>query len=278
MSVQICGGAGISVEFDPTRGGKITSLRAAGIEWLVQGDGRPVSPAGTAFVDAEMSGWDECAPSIVACEVDAFSIPDHGDLWDAAFEMHGMVARATGRSYPYTFERQITATSCGVRLSYAAWATDLARPFLWAAHPQFAAPPGTRVLIEGATSIMDVFATPIVRAEWNESTSSIDSVEMGSCRKFYVAPDEMVTRAQIQRPDAVLTLQWAETCPLLGVWFDNGAFSREPVIALEPSTGYFDSLETAVRHGLVSRLAADEPLRWWIDISASRERLDDCAG
>ncbi len=58
--------------------------------------------------------------------------------------------------------------------------------------------------------------------------------------------------------------------PYLGIWFDRGAYSREPVIALEPSTGYYDSLATAVELGRVPRLEVGVPFEWYVDLAVSR--------
>ena len=156
-------------------------------------------------------------------------------------------------------------------MSYTAHATDVSVPFLWAAHPQFSAPPGTRVVIDGVTSVVDVLAIPADRMVWDDAASSIDSVAFGACRKFYVDPEHVSTRAQLIRRDAVLKLNWASGCPFLGVWFDHSAFAREPVIALEPTNGYFDSLKDASDNGLVAELVPGEPLSWWIDVSVSRK-------
>jgi hypothetical protein len=270
MSIEVRGGGGLRLEFEPARGGIITSLPGVGIEWLAQGDGRSVPPVGTAFVEAEMSGWDECAPSIISCEVNSYSIPDHGDIWDSEFKMQGTVAKIAGKSYPYLLERQISATPSGILISYKAFATEANIPFLWAAHPQFSAPPGTRVVIEGTTSVVDVLETPNQLRIWDDSISSIDSVPLGECRKYYIEPEHVSTKAELIRGEASLNLTWASTCSFLGVWFDHNAFSREPVIAIEPSTGYFDSLKVAVDNGLVATLVPGQPLTWWIEISASR--------
>lgn len=70
----------------PAFGGKIASIEVRGQELLQ----RPLAPIEQRtkimpFDAGDASGWDECLPSVAACEVDwpggRASVPDHGDLW-----------------------------------------------------------------------------------------------------------------------------------------------------------------------------------------------------
>lgn len=275
MSSTVRGGGGLTLAFDPARGAKITSIWAGGTEWLAQPDDRPTPQRGTAFTDAEMAGWDECAPSIVACTVGQYLIPDHGDLWDQPFALEGARAVAVGSSFPYRFEREIVPTSRGVRLHYRATALAEAIPFLWAAHPQFSAPPGTRVVLDDMDGVVDVLAEGEPTIAWDVATSSIDSLDDGGSRKIYVSPDSPTFVARLERLEGVLELRWSQECPYLGVWFDHCAYSREPVIALEPSTGYYDSLDRAAARGSVVRIPAQGSIEWWLDIAVDDEAQSD---
>lgn len=273
-ATMMIGGGGLTATVDPARGAKITSLvDGRGVQWLAQGTGVQVS-AGAAFTDAEMAGWDECAPSIVACKVGGRVIPDHGDLWDSVFDATGSTVRRRGDGY--LFERTIEPTETGLRFRYEATATDGALPFLWAAHPQFVAPPGTRIALpQQATRVVDVTngevstdGTPTLR--WDEELATIDTVDDGGSRKLYVDPATPVFEASLVRPDgATLSMHWSPESPYLGLWFDNRAWSREPVIALEPSTGYYDSLARALASSRVAILHPGHPLRWWLEIGVS---------
>lgn len=282
---MIIGGGGLTATVDPARGAKITSLvDAQGVQWLAQGTGVEV-PAGAAFTDAEMAGWDECAPSIVACEVGGRVIPDHGELWDSVFEATGSTVCRRGDGY--LFERTIEPTETGLRFRYEATATEGALPFLWAAHPQFVAPPGTRIALpQQVARVVDVTngdvmtdrdmangevvtdGTPTLR--WDEELATIDTVEDGGSRKLYVDPATPVFEASLVRPDgATLSMHWSPESPYLGLWYDNRAWSRKPVIALEPSTGYYDSLARALASSRVAIIDPGHPLRWWLEVGVS---------
>ncbi|AZI57053.1 hypothetical protein EH165_01595 [Nakamurella antarctica] len=268
MTVEVVGGGGLTATFGPDRGAKITSLASAGYEWLAQADPDQILGPAPSFVEAEMAGWDECAPSILECTVDGTLIPDHGDLWDATFSCSGATVVAVGHSLQYRFERSMTATEKGLRLDYAVSASKVL-PFLWAAHPQFAAPPGTKVAVPGATRLFDVTGGVEDACEAREELWTIDSLPPRATRKVYVDPRDTVTSASLIVGGQALTLRWDATVPYLGVWFDNCTISREPVIAIEPCLGYFDSLAVAIGKGRAAIVSPDKPLRWSIDIEAS---------
>jgi galactose mutarotase-like enzyme len=261
----------LSAVINLRRGAKITSLiDAAGTEWLARGNADPHAVAATSFVDAEMQGWDECAPTIVACRVADHDLPDHGDLWDAEFDVDGHVVSAHGTSLPYRFQRRIEATPTGLRFDYSAESLAGPIPFLWAAHPQFAAPPGTRIELPSTIdSVIEALHPSAPELAWTPGLSTIDTLSTGECRKVYVAPSTSVHHARLVRPDgSTLIMRWSDTCPYLGIWFDQCAYSATPVIALEPTTAYYDSLERAVQLGHAPLLEPGRPLRWWVELEA----------
>ena len=268
-------GPALTADVDLARGAKITSLRdASNVEWLAQTD--EVSRVGpeTSFVDAEMAGWDECAPSIVECAVAEFSIPDHGDLWNCPFtpgDAPGS-AWAVGSSLGYRFERTISATERGLRLDYAAEAISTPVPFLWAAHPQFVVSPGTIVELGDPSvtvPVVDVLDASLPESEWRHDVPVLAGVDQRGCGKYYVRPDHWIDSVTLRRPTGEsLTCRWSAECRYVGIWIDNGLYSREPVIAIEPSTGYFDSLATAVSNGTAVTLVPGAPFRWWVELEA----------
>jgi len=268
-TVQTLHGPQLSISVQPERGGKITSLRDAhGTEWLTLAADRDV-PDGAAFGEAEMAGWDECAPTIGACSLRGRRLPDHGDLWNRPFSGTADDLTVLGSSWPYRFGRRIRAVHGGWRLDYRARASGASPiPFLWAAHPQFRAPAGTRVELDGSPTVVDVLDRRRPQHRWQASDGSLAALPDGGCRKLYVHPDQRVHEARLLRPDIPgLRLRWSSSIPYLGLWFDNGAWAREPVIAVEPALAYADSLADAVAAGAFAQLHPDRDLHWWIELS-----------
>jgi len=163
-----------SVTILPWLGGKIASI-CIGDRELLQTPLAAYAPrTRTMSFDAgDASGWDECLPSVAACEVETgagtASIPDHGDLWRVQWKSRDqgsgvrdqLVVRSgdgavalTGEcfSLPMMLERTVgvaeTSTGWRLRLDYALRNTgDSAVPWSWAAHPLFAVEAGDRIAL-----------------------------------------------------------------------------------------------------------------------------------
>jgi hypothetical protein len=261
-------GDGLTARVDASRGAKIVSLEdATGHEWL-----SPPPPlaaySGRSFTDAEMCGWDECAPTISACRLDdGTELPDHGDLWDTEWQLDGDRLTARGHSMDYSISRGIHSIAGGLRLDYSVTAGARPTPFLWAAHPQFLAPAGSSVEVN-ATRVVDVMAEEQPELDLTPELATIDTVEQGGCRKLYVAPTQRVASAALAVPGhGRLELNWnVEVAPYLGLWFDNRRYSRVPVIAIEPATGYFDSLATALENDRALTLQPHATISWFVEV------------
>jgi len=253
------------------RGGKIVSLRdATGAEWLAQlppGPWPTVATDGN-FTDAEMCGWDECAPSIVACKIGGADVPDHGDLWRQVWQAQGAAAGVTGPSLGYRFTRRIEPIAGGFAFHYEV-ASDVVTPFLWAAHPQFLAPPGSYAALDHGGSVLDTTTEPHTEVPWNPSLASIDTVPTGGCRKFYLLADRGASSAELVHADGRrLRLAWeAAVVPYVGLWFDGGIFAPQNVIAIEPSTGFYDDLAKAAAANRVATVGPEAPLKWSLAVT-----------
>lgn len=266
-------GPGLRATIAAERGAKIVSLLDdAGNEWLAQPAGwRPPARPGAAFVASDMCGWDECAPTIVACQPSGWpAVPDHGDLWDVAWVGDGAVLRGHSRSLDVDLIRSIRPCASGLRIEYEARPAVTGTPFLWAAHPQFAAPPGSRISID-VDEVIDVVHEPGRRRRWTENLRGIDAIAPGQCAKYYAPPERPIGRADLTVPgQGTLSVTWtAPVAPYVGLWFDHGAYAREPVIAIEPATGYFDSLAEAMRADRILLLDVDAPAQWAIELSVA---------
>ena len=274
------GGGGARVAVAPWRGGKITSLIGpGGGEWLAPcAGGRLLDGAsGRAFTDAEMGGWDECAPTIDAAVLpDGTALTDHGDLWDVAWEVEAepgsgdaIVTVGRGRDWPYVLRRTVRVDGTRVVLDYAVTSGDVvARPFLWAAHPQFLAPAGSRVVIEGAPTMVRTDPGPAQPVEWDPALPDLPA---GSCGKWWSPRDAQVRAARLDRPDgSSLTVRASGAAVRwLGVWSDAGVYSVERVVALEPATGWYDDAARALAEGTVLVLEPGETAAWSLEVELS---------
>ena len=152
----------------PKYGGKISSIKIKGRELLQQplASIAPRTPT-MGFDESDASGWDECLPSVAACEVEFAGgkarVPDHGDLWRVAWQCAGTKGlrdqgaaelTLTGRcfSLPLELERTIELKEAGgvVRLGLFYKLTNIGtvpEPWSWAAHSLFAVEEGDRIAL-----------------------------------------------------------------------------------------------------------------------------------
>ncbi len=259
----------------PQRGGKITSLASPSHEWLSQPAGElPLrSPCGLGFVEAEMCGWDECAPTIVAGQTAAGTVlSDHGDLWDQAWHWsrtaEALTTWAHGLDWAYTLTRTIRPIEGGFRLDYEVSSKDpVPQPFLWAAHPQFLAEPDSWVELEGVTQVVDFQAPERPLAV----DRSLQRVPDGTSRKFWTLPGDVVQRATLHHPDGRrLDLSWTgEAVRWCGVWIDAHEYSADRVIAIEPATGWHDSASRAQANQTVLTLAPGARAAWTLELTVA---------
>ena len=275
----------------PNLGAKIVSLfdKTCQHEWLAA-PMRPVKQTSYAadFVSQDMSGWDEMMPTIVACDWDGAHLPDHGEVWSIPWLLEKNTDSAIslsvmGTAMPYRFARSVsfTASDC-LKLEYSLTNTgERAFPYLWTAHPQFVADPQTRIVLppEVKQMVNVVDNDPnwgkagSLRA-WPEAVAAngvvqrldrVGTVEKHACRKFYISPEQGIAWAALaqERLGCQLHLEWSlAEIPYLGVWVDEGSYNAAPVAALEPSSGYYDSLERAALNQKVTILEPGETRHW----------------
>jgi hypothetical protein len=258
------GGPKLAALVSPSRGGKIVSLvDETGREWLAQ-PATPLPPPaepGTVFTDAELCGWDECAPTVDRDTYDGAHLGDHGDLWTQRWQHDGSQMRTKSPSIGFDFSRSITATGRGLRMEYVVRsARDI--PLLWAAHPQFVAPPASRVQLPAGTVLRAQDGSTL-----DDDVLLMDSYADGECRKFHADPSERVGWASLVLPtEERLTLYWSASAPHLGIFMDAAAIAHERVAVIEPMSGWPDSLSAAVDSGHVARIRPDRPLTIRLEI------------
>jgi len=278
----------------PDLGAKIVSLfdKQHQHEWLVP-PMRPVRQTvfGADFVSQDMSGWDEMMPTISACSWEGHPLPDHGEVWSIPWQLEphdgGVTLSIESRVMPYRLKRSaVLATPGCLELRYTLIHTGAtAFPYLWAAHPQFAADPQTRIVLPAeVTRVVNVMAA---HPDWGETGAlhawpravaadgqnlALDRVrpaQQNACRKFYVPPEQAVSTASLfqEEKGCELKLSWlAQDLPYLGLWVDEGVYNVNPVAALEPCSGYYDSLERAVQNGQVTLLQPGEEKNWTLEV------------
>jgi galactose mutarotase-like enzyme len=295
-----------SVNVLPALGGKVASMRSNGIE-LLQQPLLPYAPrtATMRFEDSDASGFDECLPSVSACQIDTPSgtalIPDHGEFWRLPFAVKSQTPReihliARGTVLPLQFDRKVRLSdspqSKATTLSIDYQVENVGReeiPYAWCAHPLFAVDPGDRILlppsvtevtVEGSAGLRlgvsgTVQSWPLARLAAGNLTpldvAGHVSDNIGD-KVYAVAPVE--GWCAIERKSAGLRVQVEFDpiqSPFLGLWLcyggwpENGA-RKQYCVALEPCTSPVDSLAAAVETQQARVLAPGQCDFWWMRI------------
>lgn len=287
----------IRVTVLPQIGGKIASLiyKPQNFEVLFQPtEGMYFLPQyGGDFASFDTSGADEMFPTIDSClypykEYPGVKCPDHGELWSIPWtvttEGDSLISKVKGVAFPYLFVRTIDLEDNVIHLRYQV--TNLGeKPFygLWAFHGLIACDPWTRLILPETEKVINVHDSktlgkadtrhnfPItLDQDGNEyNLSTIFPKSRGKTEKFYL-------EGSVSKGEAALSLNSGqllyklifprEKVPYLGVWINEGGFKGEYNCALEPSTGYYDSLE--ITHGLdtLESINPGGTFDWFLDI------------
>lgn len=291
----------------PELGGKIISLQhpLTEKEWLIDSGERPLIKVkfGSDFEKADMCGWDECFPTIVACPYpfkggyEGRFLVDHGEIWsipwDAIVEDNVLICKVKGMVLPYEFTRKIYfLNEQQVRFEYSV--KNLAEEELavfWTAHPQFAVTEQTQVCLPEETKQLLCVAggrhlEDNRQYEWTaregvfeKGLDHIRPISANDSRKFYV--DGPVDRGWVglyeENSGEYLTLEWSpEQVPYLGIWINEGQYNGQTACALEPCNGYYDSLTEAARQDKLLRITPQASAQWHLDVklgTGSREEM-----
>ena len=291
---------GLSVSVLPELGGKITTIRrAASNRNALLAPSRPYRRAryGAAFEDYDTSGFDECFPTVSACESPDEAgklLPDHGELWSAEWtcEIEGenaLLMEAHGqRTSPYIFRRRMTIKGETLRLDYEL-ETERAMRALWSAHPLLSVSEGSRIILPAETERLFVNWSANERLgyfgdfqSWTKTNDGISLDTLGA-QKDEIADKLFTHRLREgfcayydQASDESISFRFdAKRTPYIGLWICQGGWPIDAArsgdghytIALEPCSGRPDSLAEAAKRDECLSLEAGSVERWWLEIT-----------
>ncbi|MFC5467232.1 hypothetical protein ACFPPD_00775 [Cohnella suwonensis] len=289
----------LAVRIVPARGGKIVSLvdKRTEREWIHRTE-RPWEPLryGMNWGEGDRGGWDEMFPTIDACPCPDEpwrdeSFPDHGEVWCMpwrhAIEEDGLRLEVEGVRVPYRLSKKVYLDAAGLRIEYRlSNPTPHSFSYLWAAHPLLRVSPGMRLLtepergrIQVAYSHRNRLGEPLTFASYPEASAAdgksvvdlsvLESAESRAAEKYYFADPLREGYAAVADPDAHEALAFRfspEDTPYLAIWAHYGGFD-DYTFAVEPASGYMDSVQTAHRLGKAKRVEGGSENRWTLSVS-----------
>lgn len=294
-----------SVNVLPALGGKIASISRNGIE-LLQQPLLPYAPRNPtmAFEESDASGFDECLPTVAACEIDTpsgrIAISDHGEFWRLPCAVTQQTPQevqltASGNALPLRFERKLRLLADspprGATTLHIDYSVENVGPrpihYAWSAHPLFAVDPGDRIVLPPSVTEVTVEGSAGERLGANGKIHPWPQAELSSGeiteldRVGYVSDnigDKLFAAAPyegwcaIRRKSAGLHVRVEfdpVLTPFLGLWLCYGGWpenstNRQYCVALEPCTSPVDSLSAAIDAGRARTLPPGQCDLWWM--------------
>lgn len=290
----------LTAEILPELGGKVASLRHHDVELLQP----PLNPyaqrsATMGFEESDASGFDECLPSVSACEIAGeIHIPDHGEFWRLPCKIeqpseNEVLLTASGSVLPLRLERKLTLRDNSLRVDYRLENTGAsAVPYIWSAHPLFAVdegdvvmlpPSAAQVIVEG--SAQDRLGRKGAQLGWpiaelpggaKVDLSTAGNIRDGIGDKLYAnAPPEGWAAVERRKHGIRVTVKFdSALTPCLGLWLCYGGWpegntARQQCVALEPCTAPGDSLAKAIQRKWARKLAPGQSDSWWMAMNVT---------
>lgn len=294
----------VSFSLLPEIGGKMISLILKESEHeYISLSGRPfrIPPYGANFADYDISGFDECFPTIAEGFYPkgpwkGIHIPDHGELWTLSWESRvergNLRLSVFGVRFPYHFVKVLSLTENRISINYRLRNfSPFEFDYLWAAHPLLTVTPGTRILLPDKQRVRTDWSKNerlgklLYETSWPQAQgpggemidlSVVNSPEANQATKFFTTTLEQGW-CVLHDPQTggFLKLSFpVEKIPYVGVWINEGGWPLHGEasynVALEPCTGCPDKLEIAIQRGEYACLKGRAENTWSLVITVGR--------
>jgi len=287
----------IEVVIIPELGGKIASLKRKSnqIELLFQPKNPYTKPS--VFNDFSLfqpSGIDDCFPSINEEEIEIngerFHYPDHGEIWSSRMSeaLENSSDEALNLVYEsglfhYRYEKKIQLEENRLVLSYKITNLGLKDFYcFYTFHGLFRYESDLQIDYPKDTAeILNVLEHKVLGKAGDThpfpDTVNYDFRKLGlneepDMIKYYVNHKTQDGNCALVYPELAtkVNLQYdAEKLPYLGVWITRGGFQGDYNLALEPSSGFYDSIGKARPNHKLDCLQPDECFDFELKITLS---------
>jgi len=270
-------------------------------EFLFQNPGNAFrhAHADSDFSDFEACGLDDAFPSVDAGSVPVgealVPYPDHGEIWSAPFtyttEGEVITLAYTSALLPYRYEKTYSLDEESLKIGYVIKNTgQFSFPCIWTLHCLLAYEEGMALVLPSDTrEVVNAFASPRLgplgtvypfpMAQTPErgviDFREVDSPTIPCMEKFYIQHKVSEGRCGVRysRSNAVLWFEYDETrLPYLGFWKTLGGFRGDFNCALEPTNGFYDTIERAMQNEACPVLFPGEELVFSLRITSEYDK------
>lgn len=224
---------------------------------------------GADFSQYDASGIDDAFPtineSIISYNNRKIVYPDHGEIWSSRFDYQkseGQICLYFKSSKNmYSYKKTVKLEEDGILLSYEITnESEEEFPCLWTFHGLFQYEEDMELIYPLGT---EMFLNVLDSQELGKSGESIkrinntyDFSKVPECGKktmlkYYVNSKVQEGfcgyRYKKREIDCILEYD-SEKLPYLGIWITAGGYRGDYNIAFEPSTGFYDSIDRAIKN------------------------------
>lgn len=217
-----------------------------------------------AFSDSPLVGMDECLPTILPCTWRGRELPDHGEVWNHAWEVDSNALRLGVlktkiklESSPFVFERTITLQGREILIDYKlSNLGDSEEDFVWALHPLLRLVAEDKLKLPGSTRKL------LNGENWVDAVTS--AIPDRNCAKAFAHP---VSEGWAAVKNGVTgdSLQFVWNSfqnNSLGLWITRGGWHGYHHFAIEPTNADDDSLATASKRKRCGTVAGNGSVAW----------------
>jgi len=281
----------------PEIGGKLCSIydKNKEFEFLFQNkeDSYKKAQLNSNFGEFDASGFDDCFPTIDESKVMVSGkeviYPDHGEVWSSRlnYSILGDSALLNMHSeiLPYNYSKKVSVQGKEVELHYEIENTGRDKfPIIWAMHclvnceedMTINFPEDTKAIenvheSKALGKIGEIYAYPIdtVISGKKFDFRKINSAKANNTEKYYVAHKTETGKCSMHYPSKDVTFEIvydSEKLPYVGFWVTEGGFRGDYNCALEPTNGYYDTIDMAVRREMCHYLKPGEKFNFDIKL------------
>ena len=240
---------------------------------------------GDDFVKYDTSGIDEMFPNIDKCiypfeEYYGEILPDHGELWSIPWrcekEDNAIYCEVESLKFNYIFKRIIELKNNEILFHYSVQNLNnhIFRGF-WAFHGLIAIDDNSEIILDGIDKVLNIKKDskylgngenicdyPIYN---NYYLNKFLPAESKNTEKFYLLDKIDTAKITLNNNKLLYKINFEEL-PYVGIWKNEGGFKNEFNCAIEPTNGFYDSLEIAKKHGKYLVFKPFEEKKWKIEI------------
>ena len=279
----------------PSLGGKIASIyrKDKDFELLYQNQEdkyrRPQMYDDFSKYDA--SGFDDAFPSIDASIVkhqdNVVLYPDHGEIWSAEFQARVRKKKLElfyeSKEFNYSYEKNFSIQGGSLTIHYKIFNKGINDfPCIWAMHCLVKCEENMELLLPKATKkIINVLNSNSLGAvgrilDYPETLgedgqtfnlNQVRSKDSETMEKYYVKGKvaKGMCGAYYPSKDVNYRIYYKKRkLPYLGVWINEGGYRGDYNCALEPTNGYYDSIDTAEKEKCLYILKPNKSLKFSI--------------